>query len=175
MLQLRLYLLWPHSSTGFYNIFFPRYFYYRLSSGRICPSTGNSFFFIAAFLWMRATEEKSQVTMRPLEASGRKWSAEEDLQLLELRARKVTWEQISKKFHSRSALSCRLHYQNYLTKIDWDEDKLNELAKCYEKYAESACRQKKRLMCIDISLVCGQGSPENCVCHGTPSRKCIGN
>uniref|UniRef100_A0A093V764 Transcription factor MYB44 n=1 Tax=Talaromyces marneffei PM1 TaxID=1077442 RepID=A0A093V764_TALMA len=84
---------------------------------------------------MRATEEKIQVTMHSSEASGRKWSAEEDLRLLKLRAQNRTWTQISKKFRQRSALSCRLHYRNYLTKeVEWNEDKLIELATCYEKY-----------------------------------------
>lgn len=73
--------------------------------------------------------------MRPSEAPGRKWSLEDDLQLLEWRARKMTWSQISKKFTGRTALSCRLHYRNYITKIEWDKDKLNGLAQCYEKYA----------------------------------------
>ncbi|QSS62358.1 hypothetical protein I7I51_04536 [Histoplasma capsulatum] len=43
-----------------------------------------------------------------------KWSSEEDVLIIELRQRGMAWGDISKELPGRSALSCRLHYQNYL-------------------------------------------------------------
>lgn len=49
----------------------------------------------------------------------------------------MKWEDISKHLPGRSAISCRLHYQNYLERrSEWDEDRKNKLARLYERYAE---------------------------------------
>lgn len=43
----------------------------------------------------------------------------------------MKWEDISKHLPGRSAISCRLHYQNYLERrSEWDEDRKNKLAGC---------------------------------------------
>lgn len=64
-----------------------------------------------------------------------KWSPEEDALIIELRGRGMKWEDISKRLPGRSAISCRLHYQNYLERrSEWDEDKKNKLARLYERY-----------------------------------------
>ncbi|KAI9880482.1 MAG: hypothetical protein M1830_002834 [Pleopsidium flavum] len=65
-----------------------------------------------------------------------KWSAEEDALIIELRGGGMKWEDISKNLKGRSAISCRLHYQNYLErKSDWDEERKNKLARLYERQA----------------------------------------
>ena len=64
-----------------------------------------------------------------------KWSPEEDSLIIELRGSGMKWEDISKRLPGRSAISCRLHYQNYLERrSEWDEDKKNKLARLYERY-----------------------------------------
>lgn len=63
-----------------------------------------------------------------------KWSPDEDAKIIVLRGRGMKWENISKEFPGRSAISCRLHYQNYLEKrADWDEEKRNKLARVYDR------------------------------------------
>ncbi|RAK80098.1 MYB DNA-binding domain protein [Aspergillus fijiensis CBS 313.89] len=64
-----------------------------------------------------------------------KWSSEEDALIIELRGSGMKWEDISKRLPGRSAISCRLHYQNYLERrSEWDEDKKNKLARLYERF-----------------------------------------
>ncbi len=63
-----------------------------------------------------------------------KWSAEEDALIIELRGSGMKWEDISKRLPGRSAISCRLHYQNYLERrSEWDEERKNKLARLYER------------------------------------------
>ena len=63
-----------------------------------------------------------------------KWTAEEDAIIIELRGSGMKWEDISKRLPGRSAISCRLHYQNYLERrSEWDEEKKNRLARLYER------------------------------------------
>jgi hypothetical protein len=65
-----------------------------------------------------------------------KWSQEEDSLIIELRGSGMKWEDISKKLPGRSAISCRLHYQNYLERrSEWDEERKNKLARLYERLA----------------------------------------
>jgi len=65
-----------------------------------------------------------------------KWTADEDAKIIDLRGRGYKWEDISKELPGRSAISCRLHYQNYLERrSEWDEDRKNRLARLYERYA----------------------------------------
>jgi hypothetical protein len=64
-----------------------------------------------------------------------KWSPEEDARIIQLRGEGMKWEDISKHLPGRSAISCRLHYQNYLERrSEWDEDRKNKLARLYERY-----------------------------------------
>lgn len=65
-----------------------------------------------------------------------KWSQEEDALIIELRGSGMKWEDISKKLPGRSAISCRLHYQNYLERrSEWSEDRKDKLAQLYERYS----------------------------------------
>lgn len=64
-----------------------------------------------------------------------KWSPDEDSLIIELRGRQMKWEDISKRLPGRSAISCRLHYQNYLERrSEWDEERKNKLARIYERF-----------------------------------------
>ncbi|KIX99196.1 uncharacterized protein Z520_04772 [Fonsecaea multimorphosa CBS 102226] len=64
-----------------------------------------------------------------------KWSPEEDAKIIQLRQDGMKWEDISKHLPGRSAISCRLHYQNYLERrSEWDEDRKNKLARLYERF-----------------------------------------
>jgi Myb-like DNA-binding domain len=63
-----------------------------------------------------------------------KWTEEEDNLAIELRRRGMKWEDISKRIPGRSAISCRLRYQNYSEKRpNWDEEKKNKLARLYNR------------------------------------------
>jgi hypothetical protein len=67
-----------------------------------------------------------------------KWSPEEDTLIIELRGKGMKWEDISKRLPGRSAISCRLHYQNYLERrSEWDEERKNKLARLYERQVRS--------------------------------------
>ncbi|KAK3946169.1 MYB DNA-binding domain-protein [Diplogelasinospora grovesii] len=64
-----------------------------------------------------------------------KWSPEEDALIIELRGSGMKWDDISKRLPGRSAISCRLHYQNYLERrSEWDEERKNKLARLYERF-----------------------------------------
>jgi hypothetical protein len=63
-----------------------------------------------------------------------KWGQEEDNLIIELRGTGMKWEDIAKHFPGRSAIACRLRYQNYLEKrAVWDEEKKNKLARLYAR------------------------------------------
>ncbi|KAI2465727.1 hypothetical protein F4781DRAFT_435145 [Annulohypoxylon bovei var. microspora] len=77
-----------------------------------------------------------------------KWTKQEDQLITSLRGGGMKWDDISKRLPGRSALSCRLHYQNYLEKKSaWDEEKKNKLARLYERF--------KHDMWIKVSLEMG--------------------
>ncbi|TVY13261.1 hypothetical protein LARI1_G009080, partial [Lachnellula arida] len=64
-----------------------------------------------------------------------KWTAEEDALIIDLRGGGMKWEDISRRLPGRSAISCRLHYQNYLERrSEWDEERKNKLARLYERF-----------------------------------------
>ncbi|OTA96720.1 hypothetical protein M434DRAFT_51711, partial [Hypoxylon sp. CO27-5] len=66
-----------------------------------------------------------------------KWSREEDHLIIDLRGSGMKWDDISKRLPGRSAISCRLHYQNYLERRgEWDEEKKNKLARLYERFKQ---------------------------------------
>ena len=63
-----------------------------------------------------------------------KWSEEENDLIIELRGSGMKWEDVSRHLPGRSAISCRLHYQNFLERrAEWDEEKKNKLARLYER------------------------------------------
>ncbi|KAK4505141.1 hypothetical protein PRZ48_003104 [Zasmidium cellare] len=64
-----------------------------------------------------------------------KWTADEDRSIIQLRGNGMKWEDISKQLPGRSAISCRLRFQNYLERrSEWDEEKKNKLARLYERF-----------------------------------------
>ncbi|KAG9244590.1 hypothetical protein BJ878DRAFT_534458 [Calycina marina] len=84
------------------------------------------------------TGGKRNMPPHPAESPAKKqskWSAEEDALIIDLRGGGMKWEDISKRLPGRSAISCRLHYQNYLERrSEWDEEKKNKLARLYERF-----------------------------------------
>ena len=63
-----------------------------------------------------------------------KWTADEDASIIELRGNGMKWEDISRHLPGRSAISCRLRFQNYLERdSEWNEEKKNKLARLYER------------------------------------------
>lgn len=63
-----------------------------------------------------------------------KWNDDEDVVITELRGSGMKWEDISKHLPGRSAIACRLRYQNYIERRnDWDDEKKNKLARLYER------------------------------------------
>ncbi|KAI9883769.1 MAG: hypothetical protein M1823_004448 [Watsoniomyces obsoletus] len=102
-------------------------------SSSVPPTTSTSSSAAAA----AATAKRSQPP-HPSETPAKKqskWSAEEDALIIELRGRSMKWEDISKRLPGRSAISCRLHYQNYLERrSEWDDDRKNKLARLYERF-----------------------------------------
>ncbi|TLD32078.1 hypothetical protein E2P81_ATG07568 [Venturia nashicola] len=73
----------------------------------------------------------------PPEKKG-KWTPEEDKLAIELRRNGIKWDDIAKKLPGRSAISCRLRYQNYSEKRqDWDDEKKNKLARLYNRFKQA--------------------------------------
>ena len=63
-----------------------------------------------------------------------KWTPNENSLIIELCGSGMKWEDISKRLRGRSAISFRLHYQNYLERrSEWDEEEKNKLARLYER------------------------------------------
>ena len=70
----------------------------------------------------------------PAKKKQTKWTADEDVSIIALRGNGMKWEDISKHLPGRSAISCRLRFQNYLERrSEWDEEKKNKLARLYER------------------------------------------
>jgi hypothetical protein len=77
-----------------------------------------------------ATKGDARGSSRPMVKARSKWTREDDTLLIKLRGENMKWEDIAKEFPGRSAISCRLHYQNYLEKgVKWSEDKKDDLAR----------------------------------------------
>ncbi|KAK0253039.1 hypothetical protein LTS09_011949 [Friedmanniomyces endolithicus] len=71
----------------------------------------------------------------PAKKKQSKWSADEDAAIVELRGSGMKWEDVSRHLAGRSAISCRLRFQNYLERrAEWDEEKKNKLARLYERF-----------------------------------------
>ncbi|GKZ32683.1 hypothetical protein AbraIFM66950_002271 [Aspergillus brasiliensis] len=97
-----------------------------------------------------------------------KWSPEEDALIIELRGSGMKWEDISKRLPGRSAISCRLHYQNYLERrSEWDEDKKNKLARLYER--------RLLIVIADSKQRCGQKWQKRWPFRGGLQKPCTGN
>jgi len=118
----------------------------------------------------------------PAKKKQSKWSVEEDAAIIELRGNGMKWEDISKNLPGRSAISCRLRFQNYLERrSEWDEEKKNKLARLYERYVMSTCRSSSwktvitRTNCVlDSRRTCGRRLRRKWLCPGEQQRPCIG-
>jgi hypothetical protein len=81
----------------------------------------------------------------PAKKKQSKWSHEEDATIVELRGNGLKWEDISKHLPGRSAISCRLRFQNYLERrSEWDDEKKIKLARLYERCV-FICIQSKEI------------------------------
>lgn len=68
-----------------------------------------------------------------------KWSPMEDAKIIQLRGKGMKWEDCRKELPGRSAIACRLHYQNYLERrSEWDEEKRDKLARVYDRYVSQS-------------------------------------
>lgn len=122
---------------------------------------------------MTMTAENTKSSVESLEESAKKqskWSQEEDAVIIDSRGKGVQWNEISKLLPGRSATSCRLHYQNYLERPEWDEDKKDTLARLYERYADPCFIQswQRKLIIKDSKQKCGPQSPKKWKFHGEP-------
>lgn len=86
-----------------------------------------------------ATKRLAPAAPHPAESPAKKkqskWTADEDAEIIRHRGNGMKWEDISKQLPGRSAISCRLRFQNYLERrSEWDEEKKNKLARLYERY-----------------------------------------
>jgi len=71
----------------------------------------------------------------------------------------MKWEDISKRLPGRSAISCRLHYQNYLERrSEWDEERKNRLARLYERYV-AVLSFKSHAQCVTTLVPCSCTRP----------------
>jgi len=75
--------------------------------------------------------EEQSSALTPVKKS--RWSEEENTLIIDLRGNGMKWGDISKRLSGRSATSCRLHYQNYLERREWDDEKKDRLARLYER------------------------------------------
>ena len=87
---------------------------------------------------MPSTKRPSPVSPHPQASPAKKqskWTPNENALIISLRGSGMKWEDISQRLPGRSAISCRLHYQNYLERrSEWDEEKKNKLARLYDRY-----------------------------------------
>ncbi|UNI14824.1 hypothetical protein JDV02_001416 [Purpureocillium takamizusanense] len=77
-----------------------------------------------------------QVSQNPLQRANEKheWNAEEDKLMLMLRGEGMKWRDVSQQLPGRSAIACRLRYQNYIEKrADWSEESKDRLSMLYER------------------------------------------
>ena len=116
-----------------------------------------------------------RVTELPVKKQS-KWSAEEDALIIELRGSGMKWEDVSKRLPGRSAISCRLHYQNYLERrSEWDEERKNKLARLYERRVKGANGPPNALTISGSSQRCGLKSQKSLQCRGAPPKPCTGS
>ena len=74
----------------------------------------------------------------PAKKKQSKWTPDQDACIIELRGNGMKWDDISKHIPGRSAISCRLRFQNYLERrAEWSDEKKDKLARLYERYEGS--------------------------------------
>nr|WCL15689.1 MYB transcription factor 10 [Cladosporium cladosporioides] len=85
----------------------------------------------------------------PAKKKQSKWTSDEDASIIELRGNGMKWEDISKHLPGRSAISCRLRFQNYLERrSEWDEEKKNKLARLYERFKKDMWEKISKEMAL---------------------------
>jgi len=115
----------------------------------------------------------------PAKKKQSKWTTDEDAAIIELRGNGMKWEDISKHLPGRSAISCRLRFQNYLERrSEWDEEKKNKLARLYERYVAYISIDVTIWVTADYGLdsrkICGRRSQKRCSYPGVLPRPCTG-
>ncbi|KAL8817860.1 MAG: hypothetical protein Q9191_008063 [Dirinaria sp. TL-2023a] len=70
----------------------------------------------------------------PAKKQNSKWSLDEDELIIQLRGKNMKWDDVSKRLPGRTAIACRLHFQNYLErKPVWNEEMKDKLARLYDR------------------------------------------
>lgn len=127
-----------------------------------------------------------------------KWTDDENRKIIHLRGNNEKWETISQQLPGRSAISCRLHYQNFLERRpEWDEEKKNKMARLYDRYVPRSKHHivllldRRRSCCptpphyvahvrssdcssLDSRKECGVIWPMSSKCPGVRWKPCIG-
>ena len=63
-----------------------------------------------------------------------KWTFDEDELVIQLRGKNMKWDDVSKRLPGRTAIACRLHFQNYVErKTEWNEEMKDRLARLYDR------------------------------------------
>lgn len=102
--------------------------------GSICSSQWPGQAPLREALAQKRGPSEEPLALQPPVKKQTKWQKAENEQIIQLRAAGMKWEDISKNLPGRSAISCRLHYQNFLErKPEWNEEKMNKLARLYER------------------------------------------
>lgn len=71
------------------------------------------------------------------------WEQNEDDLLITLRGSGMKWEDIANMMPGRTAIACRLHYQNYLEHpLSWNTEIKDKLAKLYVRWAANSSRSR---------------------------------
>jgi Myb-like DNA-binding domain len=86
--------------------------------------------------FLLAPKDEEENPSEPAAKKKSKWSPDEDAKIIKLRGKGMKWEDISKQLPGGSAQICRLHYQNYVEQVEWDEERKNKLARLYDRYVE---------------------------------------
>jgi hypothetical protein len=83
------------------------------------------------------SQKRASLGTHPMEQPAKKqskWSQDENRLIIQLRGENMKWEEISKRLLGRSAISCRLHYQNFLErKAEWTDEREAKLARLYDR------------------------------------------
>jgi hypothetical protein len=78
--------------------------------------------------------ETSQAVGNVRNAPKINFTPEEDTKIVKLRNNGTSWPGIAQQMHGRTALGCRLRYQNYLEReVQWSEVSLDNLARVYAR------------------------------------------
>ena len=113
-------------------------FSHRERQSQGLPSTAGGLISAQRTSSKRPPPGSSNESVSPGKKSNSKWSSSENALIISLRLSGMKWEDISRRFPGRSAMSCRLHYQNYLErKCDFDDEMKDKMARLYDRYVHS--------------------------------------